>query len=484
MIRDYNCGPIRRYADWDPIFGLGTLTRSLKSVREHKLLENFRKRLEETGANTILLNHTGQDVISTIEPENLKTIQAVEFKKWSVGSRRIQIFTEFLGPGIFSTDGAAWAHSREMLRPNFVRSQVGDLDTFEVHVGHLINALPRDGSTVNLQKLFFQLTIDSATEFLFGESTNCLAPGIGGNRHAAEFAEAFDRGQEAVSLRARMGILSYLLPKRQYQSDTKKVHGTLSKPSAHSSKNPFSLSLLQSSNPPLGAHQLTPALAFVDSFVNLAFARHRSGKTSSSRYIFADALVAQHPTPTPLQIRSELLNILLAGRDTTASLLSNVLHTLARHPSILARLYAEVESTFGYTGKPTYEGLKGMKFLRAVLNESLRVHPVVPINSRQAVEDTVLPVGGGEDGRKAVFVKKGMVVNWSSWAMQRREDYYGADADVFRPGRWIDGDGEGGREGDGRDGRGGKGLRPGWEYLPFNGGARICLGRKLLSLAF
>ena len=43
--------------------------------------------------------------------------------------------------------------------------------------------------------------------------------------------------------------------------------------------------------------------------------------------------------------------------------------------------------------------------------------------------------------------------------MHRRKDYYGEDADEFKPERWEK-------------------LRPGWEYLPFNGGPRICLGRE------
>lgn len=49
--------------------------------------------------------------------------------------------------------------------------------------------------------------------------------------------------------------------------------------------------------------------------------------------------------------------------------------------------------------------------------------------------------------------------------MHRRKDLYGEDAEEFKPERWLDEDGK-------------KGLRVGWEYLPFNGGARICIGRE------
>lgn len=50
------------------------------------------------------------------------------------------------------------------------------------------------------------------------------------------------------------------------------------------------------------------------------------------------------------------------------------------------------------------------------------------------------------------------------WALHTRRDIWGADAEEFRPERWAE-------------------FTPkGWEYLPFNGGPRICLGRKPLSL--
>ena len=90
---------------------------------------------------------------------------------------------------------------------------------------------------------------------------------------------------------------------------------------------------------------------------------------------------------------------------------------------------------------------------------------IVPENSRQATQDTVLPLGGGEDGKSPALIEKGQLLAWSSYSMHLREDLYGEDAAEFRPERWLDDTDE-------------KGLRVGWEYLPFNGGPRICIGRK------
>lgn len=63
-----------------------------------------------------------------------------------------------------------------------------------------------------------------------------------------------------------------------------------------------------------------------------------------------------------------------------------------------------------------------------------------------------------------IFVPKGGLVSWNLWALHRRKDYFGEDAEVFRPERWLDeeeGEGEGKKKGK----KGKKGLRPGWEYL-------------------
>jgi cytochrome P450 len=85
----------------------------------------------------------------------------------------------------------------------------------------------------------------------------------------------------------------------------------------------------------------------------------------TERYVFLNELAKS--TNDPKQLRDELLNILLAGRDTTASLLSHTWHALARRPDVWAKLKAEVDALGGKA--PDYETLRDMKYLKFVLNE-------------------------------------------------------------------------------------------------------------------
>lgn len=80
---------------------------------------------------------------------------------------------------------------------------------------------------------------------------------------------------------------------------------------------------------------------------------------------------------------------------------------------------------------------------------------------------TLLPRGGGPDGLSPVLVRKGDNVAFCVYAMHRRKDLYGEDAEEFRPERWDEDlplyyDK----------------VNAAWGYLPFNGGPRVCLGRK------
>ncbi|MCJ1230206.1 hypothetical protein MMC12_006878 [Toensbergia leucococca] len=423
MIKENGCQPIVRHSELYSFFGWDSFKENMALMKSHAFLPALKSRYDRFGYTwtAVIL---GSTKISTVEPENAKTILSLKFKDWGLGDRRKSAFVPLLGHGIFTTDGAAWQHSRELLRPNFVRTQVADLDMFDHHADHLISNIPTDKSTVNLQPLFFRLTLDSATEFLFGESTDCLL-NRGGDDAAAGFAAAFNRSQESIAVRVRYGILADLWPNKNMKKDIKFIH------------------------------------QYIDNYVRkgIEYAQSQdSEKTKSEegeRYVFLHELARR--TQDPVQIRSELLNILIAGRDTTASLMSNLFFVLAKRQDIWQKLHAEVDQLDGK--KPTYAQIKDMKYLRMVINEILRLYPVIPGNSRTAEVDTVLPLGGGPDGKSPLFIEKGQAVSYASYAMHRRQDFYGPDADEFRPERWET-------------------LRPGWEYLPFNGGPRICIGQQ------
>lgn len=199
MIQKQGCQPITRYYTKDPFCGVDLFLENLKNAKERRLLSSHKARFERKGdiAMTISYRSPNGREIMTIEPENLKTILSKDFKKWSLGRRRKVAFTPFLGVGIFTSDGMDWQHSRQMLRPNFHRSQLANLGFLESHIQDFIKVIPHDGSTIDLQVLFFNLTMDTATEFLFGESTSCLKFGTN-NVSNMRFAEAFDRCQERM----------------------------------------------------------------------------------------------------------------------------------------------------------------------------------------------------------------------------------------------------------------------------------------------
>ena len=157
--------------------------------------------------------------------------------------------------------------------------------------------------------------------------------------NAQGFAEAFGLAQDYLASRSRAQDLYWVVNPKEFQDANRCVHEV------------------------------------VDHYVNLALEsqKHPEKKEPGSRYIFAEALAAE--TSDPKVLRDNMLNILLAGRDTTASLLSSAFFYLARHPHVWNRLRREIIDEFGDSGQPkaeiTQAKLKDIPYLRYVLNESM-----------------------------------------------------------------------------------------------------------------
>lgn len=111
---------------------------------------------------------------------------------------------------------------------------------------------------------------------------------------------------------------------------------------------------------------------------------------------------------------------------------------------------------------------------------ALRLYPIVQGTSRVAIDDAILPKGGGTDGKSPVFVRAGTLVVFHFVALHKRKDLWGRDADDFRPERWE-------KEkaswvSDQYTHRVKNNLTIIQNFLPFGGGPRNCIGRTDVSL--
>lgn len=425
--KHYGCSA--PYIDFAWPFGFFGLVRVVRGFRKHDLLQYFYHVFVDNGIKTGFQQMAGQMWLGTIEPENIKTILATSFGDYSLGFRYDLMYT-LLGDGIFTQSGAEWKHSRALLRPQFSREQVSRLKLISGHVNLLLCHFS-SGKVIDAQELYHRFTIDSATDFLFGESTHTLVPDLAeknfvgprGSVTGSQFATAFTSALEILSFRVAAGAAWFLVWTPQFWSNCQICHN------------------------------------FIDYFVVKTLESPDVKDAASDQYVFIRELAKD--TQDPKAIRDQAFNILLAGRDTTASLLSFTTFYLAKFPELFNELRDVVLTEFGYDDdSATFEKLKKCKLLQYVIKEVLRLHPVVPMNFRTAIRHTKLPKGGGISGEEPVLVMKGQNVFYSTYAMQRNPAVWGPDAHQFRPQRWFDRAGSG------------------WEYLPFNGGPRICLGQQ------
>ena len=426
------------------MLGLDFAFNMLQAMKEHRSNGFMGNIFDQNGKKTIRIDVPWQPSILTAEPENIKSILATNFDSFGLEPIRHDNLEEMFGDGIFTLDGHAWSFARSLLRPQFSRDRVSDLNLFEHHFQNMIKLIPKDESiTVDMQELFFRLTNDAATEFLFGESTNSLLDG------KDNFAGSFNTGQEILGKRFILADLYWLYRPSKLIEACKNVHGHI---------RPFVESAIRANK----GHEKKKQTKMNnnnndDNNDDLNSSSNEEEGQQTKKYVFLHQLAKK--TNNPKQLQDQLLNVLLAGRDTTASLLSWTVWVLSTRSDVFEKLRKEILGTCGIH-PPNYTQIRSMKYLRNVLNEVLRLWPIVPINGRMALRDTQIPVGGGKDEKSPIFVPKGTTVNYSVHYLQRDKKWYGEDADVFDPERWY------------------HWAPEAWTYLPFNGGPRICLGQQ------
>ncbi|KAF8684599.1 cytochrome P450 [Rhizoctonia solani] len=409
-------------------------------------------RLANEYGYTFNLRLLGGDQIVTMEPENIKAILSTDFNSYEKGPLFQQKMDSVLGKGVFNADGDMWKFHRGISRPYFSRDRISHFDNFARHsdiaiskILSRLNESARPGLpvAVDFQDVVARFTLDSGTEFLFGQDVRSLAarlpyPQEKPQDDSASFAVAFGRAQDLLADRFSWAHLWPWLELfwNRTEQEMEVIDAYVTPILKRKLEEKHDLGLRAKSKTVMDGNQLEEA-----------------GDT------LLDHLVQL--TDDISVIKDELINILVAARDTTAATLTFAVYMLAERPQIMAKLREEILSRLGTSNYPTPEDFKEMKYLRAVLNETLRLFPAVPMNERTAVKSTVLHSGG-----KKYYVPAGANMPYSVIHMHRRKDLWGPDAEDFDPERWL-------------DERLKKYVTPNpFIFLPFNAGPRICLGQQ------
>ncbi|PHH66633.1 hypothetical protein CDD81_6470 [Ophiocordyceps australis] len=363
---------------------------------------------------TCWVNAMGHWDVMTNEPENIKTLLASHFDAWDILGLRQKATALVLGPNSIFS----------------ANGQVWAQARAMMRPSFVRNQIADLGCTNRHVDAFLaRMPRDGATvdvqDLLFMFTMDLSTDFMFGystsmlvkpNSDAVDFSKSFDYALYESASRARLGMLERYLPKRKLQQTVRVCR------------------------------------AFIDRHVAAALER---GRSNERPYVFMNEMIESGASHE--QITEQLLAMILGGRDTSAATLSAMFWILARRPDVVRAIRAELQEFGGCA--LTWDELRGLKYLNNVLKETLRLWGPVPFNSRQATRDTVLPKGGGPDGQSPLFILKGTSCRYSPWSMHRRKDIYGDDADEFRPDRWET-------------------LRVSWEYLPFSGGPRICIGQQ------
>ncbi|KAJ9143080.1 cytochrome P450 [Pleurostoma richardsiae] len=421
----HGCKPVEATLPYKWPFALDLLLRQYRALPSGRLLE-FQTPFLAT-APTIRIDILGEGYIVT-DPANVEAILSTRFDDFGMGCRRPGLYP-LLGEGIFTQDGPPWRHSRELLRRQFARLREAGLSVLRPHADQLLAAIEREASAapdgvVDLQPHFFEYTLGTTTALLFGEPHSSMPKA---EREALR--DNFDYASLISAIRLRLADLAWAYKPAKFRRACQEVRNW-------------------------AMFFANKALDYMDEF---------GEEAAREKYPFIIDLWLEMKDRA--LVRDQLLHVLIAGRDTTACLLTWTFFHLVRNPHLIDRLKAEIATVIppGAT-ELTRHDIQQLSFLRCCLNETLRLYPQLPANVRFATRTTFLPRGGGPDGTSPFLLRKGTGVGWSTYHLHRSEALYGPDARVYRPERWESGELI-------------RKVGLGAGFVDFHGGPRVCLGK-------
>jgi len=396
---------------------------------------------------------TGGFVLTT--PDCVKHVLKDRFERYEKTKAIQETLSDFLGNGIFTSDGATWLLHRKVAVKMFSRKFLREATFVAAEqagkVVDRIDGFSKAGEEFDLQNLMFAFTMDVFSLIAFGVDLQSVE-----RKERHPFAVAFDTVQALSNDRFpnpwwKYGRMLRSGGERKILACSKEMHR-------------FAADVIASKREDMVRGQ-------------------ELGADLLSRFIEKKDMDNQ-------EMIDVVLNFMIAGRDTTAAGLSWTMYELLKDPQHITIIRKEIETVlaekFGgarfseLSHEDMFAVVEGkLPYLRAVVLEGLRLHPSVMKDMKFCVEDDELP-----DGTR---VKKGMFIIYAPYVLCRNPHVW-EEPDAFKPGRFLEKVGvdrqlSGDVSGDAATASLHKAANVSdYAYPVFNGGPRVCLGRPLALL--
>jgi len=382
--------------------------------RGNELKTHQKHAMEHKSYYLVLPAPIGCELVITDVPSIQYILENVDL--FMLSPIRKRLFGDVFGNGIFMADGESWKLQRALAKPIFNLDARTDMFKAYHRSGDILIEKLREaavsGETVDIQTVFKRFTLDTFSEIGFGYRVDSLISPV-------PFSDAFEQTLVEAD-EAFKNPLRRLFNAKEYRATIDTLES-------------FVYGIIKE-------RRQDPKVEEKQDMLSRLLAMERSGEIEGMTDTF---------------LRDQLVNFFIAGRDTTAVLLTWLNYFLALHPDVYDKIEEEIRTVLG-NNIPTLKETKELKYLHMALDEALRLYPpAVPFNSKTASADTVLPNG--------INIKKGDSVVYSAYTIHRLPEYWGKDCELFKPERWAE-----------------PGLiKHPYQYLAFQKGPRVCLGMNM-----
>ncbi|KAK7336831.1 hypothetical protein VNO77_17381 [Canavalia gladiata] len=382
-------------------------------------------------ATFIFHNPLGRRQVFTANPTTVQHILKNHFSNYEKGNVFVHTLSDFLGTGIFNTDGQNWKFQRQVASHEF---NTKSLRKFVEHVVNsefsnrllpILSSAAAQDKTLDFQDILQRFAFDNICKIAFGFDPEYLTP----SAEQSKFAQAFEDATEISSKRFREPLpIIWKIKKLLNIGSEKRLRMAVSE------VHEFAKNIVREKKRELKEKASLDSVDMLSRFLT-------SGHSDED---FVTDIV---------------ISFILAGKDTTSAALTWFFWLLSKNPRVEKEMLEEINQK---SEAPVYDEVKEMVYTHAALCESMRLYPPVPMDSKEAVNDDVLPDG--------TVVKKGVMVTYHVYAMGRLESIWGDDWAEFRPERWLERVDSGKWKFVNKDS---------FTYPVFQAGPRICLGKEM-----